>query len=312
MRAGAGDEHTLRIEQRSELRFRGPGTSSGARLVDVSEFAELHERIDGQRRPVGGDDQGIDVDAEDVGSRGDQCRQSEQHCLQLLAIDWQLATKRAEQLLRRQSIDHLGCVEIADRRRPELHVGERLGDDAADTEHDVGAELRIAYHPGDQLAIARDHRGDQQRHLSISRRRLGQEINRRGLHGGAVGKPQAHQASLGLVRDCSATQLRHHRVAECLRGLDSPLRCRHLTLVGHGHAVRAQQRLRCGFRQGVWSAHTRHARRGRCLGDGFSSGYYGTRAVRKKAVMWSRRRNSASAAKGSSSSRPPRNGESEK
>jgi hypothetical protein len=63
--------------------------------------------------------------------------------------------------LRSQPLDHLGGVNRADRNRAELHIGDRLGKNPADAEHDVEAELRIANHTGDQLAIATDHRGDQ-------------------------------------------------------------------------------------------------------------------------------------------------------
>jgi hypothetical protein len=75
-----------------------------------------------------------------------------------------------------------------------------------------------------------------------------------------------HQAALGLVRDRVAAQLHHHGEAE-LGGRSCGIGGRgHLALVGHRHAVLAQQRLRGGLGQGVAVGRHGHDSFGDALG----------------------------------------------
>ena len=171
MAAGPGDQHPLRVEERTEL---GVGRSLASCRFDDCGRAELDQRIHCDGRTVSGDDQWIHVDADDVGPFGDQRRQRQQHRSELAAINFGFAAELAEQLLCRQLLDHLRGIDRADRRRAELHIGNCLGNDATDTQHHGGSELWVADDPGDELAIAGNHRRDQQRDGTVVRSGGGQ------------------------------------------------------------------------------------------------------------------------------------------
>ena len=81
-------------------------------------------------------------------------RQPDEHVDEPLAVDGRLAPERAEQRLGGEVVDHLLGVDARDRHQPEGHVGDGLGEHAADAEHHRHAELRVAGEPGDQLAVA--------------------------------------------------------------------------------------------------------------------------------------------------------------
>ncbi len=90
----------------------------------------------------------------------------------------------SEQLLRGEVVDHLRGGDRVERGRSEDDVGDRLGEDAADAEHHGGPELRIADDAGDQLTVARDHRGDEDGHVAVVGRRSGEQFGGGGLDGG--------------------------------------------------------------------------------------------------------------------------------
>ncbi len=158
-------------------------------------------------------------------------------------VDGRFTTERAEQLLCRQAVDHLRCVEHADRRRAKLHVGDRLGDDPTDADHDVGAELWIPNHAGNQFAMPPDHRRDQQRHVAISGCCFRKKVRGCSVNRGSVAQPQTNQATFCLVGNARAAEFHDNRVAEHVGRVDGLRRSHHLALVGHGHAIGAQQHL---------------------------------------------------------------------
>ncbi len=186
--------------------------------------AELDEGVDSNRRAIGPMISGLTSTATTSGrdvTRSDNPTSSAVSCS---PIDGRLAAELAEQLLGGQLVDHLLGVDLADRRRPELDVGDRLGDDASDTQHDVGPELRVTGDTGDQLAISGDHRSDEQRHVAVCRRGSGQQLRRRAGHGVGVAESQLDQSTLGLVSDRGTAQLDRDGVAELVGGRDGGLR----------------------------------------------------------------------------------------
>ena len=202
-----------------------------------------------------------------------------------------------------------------DRHWPEHHVGDRLGQDAADTEHDVGAELRVANHTGDQLAIARDHRRDQQRHVAVGGRRLGEQLRRGLAHRRTIAEPQPDQAAFGLVGDRVTAQLERNRVAELVGSRDGGRGVGDLALVGATATPWSRSSALDAASDRVPGPLTRFT-----LGEevralaGFS--HLDLRAPERRAEeggdVVAPARGTRHGASGSSSSKPPRNGESEK
>ena len=171
-------------------------------------------------------------------------------------VDRRLAAELAQQGLERQVVDHLLGVDRLDRHQPEAHVGHRLGQDAADAEHDRHAELRVVVEPRDQLAGGPQHRRHQQVDITVVGRRRRQE--RPGSVAHLLGRPQAepNQPPLGLVGDAHAAQLDDDRVAEGVGGADRVVGGAHDPFRRKRHPEGPQQLLGCGLREG------RHGRSG--------------------------------------------------
>ncbi len=238
--------------------------------------AELDEAVDGDDRTVGLDDQRVDVDARHVRSFGSQTAESDDDVDELGAVDRGLAAERAEQLLGREVVDHLRRGDRVDRGRTEHDVGDRFGEDATDAEHHRRAELRIAHHSGDQLAVAGDHRCDQDGDVAVGRRRCGEQLGGGCLDGRPVGQTELHQPAFGLVSDRVTVQLGHDGVPEFVgrrpgrrRVVDDTFGSDRNAVVGEqglGVAL-GQRRVRVGAVGGrLWGRHavpkvplTRHA-----------------------------------------------------
>ncbi len=194
------DQQTARLEQRSELLV--------GRSFAVDDFrtcggrvSEFHQCIDRDNRTIGSHDQWIDIDAGDVGTRSSQGRQSEQSRDETSAVDCGFTAELAEQLLCRQAVDHVFGVDGADRQRMEHDIGDCLGEDATDTKHHVGPELRIVNNTGDQLPVAADHRCNQERYFAVRRRGFCEQLVSRLGDSRLIREVQFHQAELGLVRN---------------------------------------------------------------------------------------------------------------
>ena len=126
-------------------------------------------------------------------------------------------------------------------------------------EHHRHAELRVVGQPGDELAVAPDHRCDEHLHLAVVGRGGGEQLAGGVADGVGVGQAEADEAPLGLVGDRVAAELGHHREAELGGGgdgiggrVDDPLR-------HHGDAVAGQQCLgrALGERLVRWRGHGR-------------------------------------------------------
>ena len=160
--------------------------------------------------------------------------------------------------MRGERVDHVLGVDGRDRDRPEHDVGDRFGEDAADTQHHVHAELRIAHEPGDQLAIPRHHGCHEHRYVAVVRRRGRQQLRRRGNDGRAIGEPQPDEATLGLVCDRIAAELGDHRIAELVGGVTGGVGRADLAFGGERDVMASEQTFRCDF--GERAAGSRHDR----------------------------------------------------
>ena len=166
-------------------------------------------------------------------------------------VDGRLAAERAEQRGGRQLVDHLRGGHRVERRRAEHHVGERLGEHAADAEHHGrprtagrgrarrsarGCPLTIGATSSDTSPSSADAAAS--RSAAAARTAWSSARRRR------------TSAALGLVGDAVAVELDDDRAAE---GLAQPRRPRRpscaTTLGGDRHAVLGQQLLRAVLRE---------------------------------------------------------------
>ena len=147
MRGRAGDDHPARMEQRAEAFEDFIGRRS---CGSVSRFALLNrpdhdQRVRGDREPVA-DDDGIDVDAVNVGPLDSQTAQPNQAVGQGVRIDGRLATERVgEQPFRVQAVDHRRGFRGRKRGDREHDVVQRFGQHAAQPEHDARPEVWVAH-----------------------------------------------------------------------------------------------------------------------------------------------------------------------
>ena len=172
------------------------------------------ECVDGDGTTRGVDDHRVQVDAGDVGPLPRQPAEPDQQLDQRATVDRGFAPELAQQLLGGQAVDHLVGRDLVERGRAEHHIGHRLGQDPADAQHHRRPELLVPQQPGDQLAIAPDHRGDQHGDLAVFGGRLAEQLLGGTPNGGGVAQAQPHESTLGLVGDGVAVELGHDRVAE--------------------------------------------------------------------------------------------------
>ena len=177
---------------------------------------------------------------------------------QRLAVDGALAAELAEKALRRELVDHLVGGHPIDRRRAEGDVGDGLGEDAPDAEHDGGAELLVAQHAGDQLAVAADHRRHEHVDVAVLGACRGEQFAGGAAHGVGITEAEADEAALGLVGDGVTVELGDDRVPEGVGGGHGIVHAARQALRRDRHPVAGEQLLGFGLGQGA----ARHRPRG--------------------------------------------------
>ena len=213
MRGRAGDDHPARMEQRTEafedfIGRRSCGSVSRFALLDRPDHGQ---RVRGDREPVA-DDDGIDVDAVNVGPLDSQTAQPDQAVGQGVRIDGRLATERmGEQPFRVQAVDHRRGFRGRERDDREHDVVQRFGQHAAQPEHDARPEVWVAHQAGDQFAFPRHHLGHEQADLAIVRPAMCPQFVRGAANRVRRVQPQPHEVAFGLVRDACAAQLDRDR-----------------------------------------------------------------------------------------------------
>ena len=138
----------------------------------------------------------------------------DEHGRQRIPVDGGLAAERAEQALGAELVDHLESGHGVERGRAEHHVGDRLGEDAAEAEHHRRPELRIAEEPGDQLPVAADHGREQHVHRTVFRHRCPQQLGDCSRCRVGATEAEADETALGLVGDAVTVELGHDREPE--------------------------------------------------------------------------------------------------
>ena len=212
--------------------------------------AHLDERVDGDRRSVGRDDQRVDVDARDVVALGDQPPEPDQRPRQDVTVDRRLAAELAEQPGRGEVVDHL-----RGRRRRRAEPGRNTTSAIASARTPptpsmtVGPNCGSRTSAGDQLAIALHHR----RHEHV-RPSPSSGVAAASSSAAAAATPrrrsreiEAHEAALGLVGDRVTVELGDDRIPDLVGRGDRTSRVVGEPFRGDRHAVRGQELLRRAF-----------------------------------------------------------------
>ena len=240
MRRRPGDEHALRLEQRREL-LGGRGASFRSGVGIALGRPQLDEGIDRDGLAVGGDDQRVDVDAGDIVALGDHAADGHERGRKGVSVDCRLAAELAEQLRRRQVVDHLGGVVAssgAGRNTTSAIASAKMPPTPSIT---VGPNCGSRERPDDELTVALHHRGDEDRDVAVGRRGRGEEVRRGRLDIGGGPQVEADQAAFGLVGDRVAVELGHDGVADGVGRRDGLARAPHETLGRDRHPVGPQQ-----------------------------------------------------------------------
>ena len=133
-----------------------------------------------------------------------------------------LAAERPEELARTEFVDHLSGLLFIDGRDAEDHVVQRLGEDAAEAEHDDRPELCVVEEAGDEFPAAGEHRLNQ---ISLQIRPRGCGHRRRRLPDLAVIlEIQPDESPLRLVRQFCPETLQDDGKSDRLRLRDGLLR----------------------------------------------------------------------------------------
>ena len=186
----AGDEDAPRLEQRLERR-----------RVDAPS-RHLHQRVDGDR-PAVDDDQRVEVGAHDrrVGLGGRPTAPTSTSTSASRSTAGSPRNSPSSAWVARSSIISAASSRVIGTRRKatSASASARI---AADAEHHRHAELLVVVQPGDQLAVAAQHRRDEQVHLTVLGPGRGQQVARPPPRtASSSASAEAHEAALGLVGD---------------------------------------------------------------------------------------------------------------
>ena len=204
-------------------------------------LGEDHERVGGDQVRAR-DEQRVHVDLGDLRVVRRHLRDRPDDPVELIGVDPGEAAERAEQALRAELGRQRPCIRLVQRREREGHVGDRLGEDAAEAEGDHGAELRVTAHADEQLALVRHELLDEHAAVGPSGRAVDDAVVG-GAGGGRVPHVELDQAEVALVLDIGAERLEHGRAAQCLDDGRGSLRVVHDGPRGSGHPVHGEEEL---------------------------------------------------------------------
>src|SRR2546428_8093159 len=137
-------------------RFSGPALWWKAPRGSTRD--EAHAGVDGARRgAVRTGEQRIDVHLLDLGALGRHLGQTQEGLHEKRLVHRRRSARPGEQGVAADPAPHLACLDVGDRQDAEHHVLQHLDEDAAQAEHQDGAQLRIARHAQDRLAAPAHH-----------------------------------------------------------------------------------------------------------------------------------------------------------
>jgi len=159
--------HRLGVKHLSDF----PGIDGRPRGDLQRPFSENDQGVNGDHMAVRFDQERIDVHFRDGVPVERQAREGDQRFNDFLAADGRFAPEGAEQLCGADFIEHRFRLAFIHGRHAENDVADGFRKNAAQTEHDNRAELRIAKQAGDKLAFSLNHGGDEIPFQVVSRRR---------------------------------------------------------------------------------------------------------------------------------------------
>ena len=143
----------------------------GPRRFNAHADVERHDA-------VGGDDKGVDIEFLDFRTAGGEGREPQERVAKGALISWRATPISAQETGHPQTVDHRLCVEVGDRKEPELAVANDLRELAPRRTGEHGAERFVVNDPHQHFNPAAHHR-----------------LHDRAGH--QVGKPEAEVAPCG-------------------------------------------------------------------------------------------------------------------
>ncbi len=173
---------------------------------------------------------------------GRKSRHRQKDVAQSIRVDAGEPAQRAEQALRAQLAHERARVRIVERRQREGHVGDRLREDAAQAERDDRAELPVAAHADQQLALVRHELFDKHSLVRASRRPVDDAVEG-GARRRSITDVQLDKAQVALVLDVGAQRLQDGGRAQRLDHGRRPLRVVHDRAGRRRYAVHREEGL---------------------------------------------------------------------
>ena len=158
--------------------------------------------------------QRIHVNALDVGSFDGQAAKPNQEISQGIEINRPFTTKRlSDEMFEPQTLNHGTRLGVRERRQSKDNIAERFGQNAAKSQEDARAKLRVADHTGNQLSPPGNHFGDQQTDFAIVIPTSRPQLVRSPLNRLDCIKTEANKIPFGLVSNARPAQFHHNRQA---------------------------------------------------------------------------------------------------
>ena len=174
---------------------------------------------------------------------GRDLRHRHQDVAQPAPVHARQTADRAEQVLRAELGHQRVRVRVIQRGEREGDVGHRLSEDAAEAEGDHGAELLVAAHADEELALVGHELLDEDAVLGSPRRPVDDAVVG-GTRRRRVADVELNEAEVALVLDIGAERLEDRRPAEGLHGVGRALRAVHHRARGRGYRVHGEETLR--------------------------------------------------------------------
>ncbi len=182
-----------------------------------------------------------------VGEVDGQALDPQDHVDQGPKVGLRLAPYAGEEREALDLADHPGGFGPVERRHPERHVAQHLDQDPAEPEHHDRPEQRVLRHPDD--ALDPRGRGRAHQHAVGHDRRPIEQLGEGPAHLGGRRHAGDDQAVLALVGQVGGAGLHHDRIPGPTGRPDRVRRGMAEPVVGHGHAVGRQHRLRLELRE---------------------------------------------------------------
>ncbi len=180
--------------------------------------------------------QWIDVDLGNFWKIGSDGGKSHQCAQKDVTIHRRFATKGPQQRSGSDGFDHVRRILTGERCQPKDDVGQRFGQDAAQSEKNRRAKVGVTEKAGYEFPMPTNLRLNENFHAGGSLNNL----LRRRQHGFFIGQIQVNQTAFGFVQQTVADAFEHNGKTQVSGCDSSACSCGRNRFSDHGNAVTAQ------------------------------------------------------------------------